>query len=39
VKVLNAEQRKRVSVAVEMVNNPGILFLDDPITGLPLTAK
>lgn len=31
---LSFEQRKRVSIAVELVANPSILFLDEPTTGL-----
>ncbi|BGP04521.1 hypothetical protein JCM10049v2_000323 [Rhodotorula toruloides] len=32
---LNAEQRKRVTIAVEVVSRPAILFCDEPTTGLP----
>jgi ABC-type multidrug transport system ATPase subunit len=35
VKALDAEQRKRVSIGVELINNPGILLLDDPVNDLP----
>lgn len=31
---LSFEQRKRVSIAVELAANPAILFLDEPTTGL-----
>ncbi|KAM0793564.1 hypothetical protein ACM66B_001000 [Microbotryomycetes sp. NB124-2] len=31
---LNAEQRKRVTIAVEVVSKPAILFCDEPTTGL-----
>ena len=31
---LNLEQRKRVTVGVEMTAKPGILFLDEPTSGL-----
>ncbi|GAA5873064.1 hypothetical protein JCM3774_000326 [Rhodotorula dairenensis] len=31
---LNAEQRKRVTIAVEVVSKPEILFCDEPTTGL-----
>lgn len=30
---LSVEQRKRVSVAVELVANPAIVFMDEPTTG------
>jgi ABC-type multidrug transport system ATPase subunit len=31
---LTIEQRKRLTIAVEMVSNPSILFMDEPTTGL-----
>ncbi|GAA5951529.1 hypothetical protein JCM21900_001592 [Sporobolomyces salmonicolor] len=31
---LNAEQRKRLTIAVEVVSKPAILFCDEPTTGL-----
>eukprot|EP00457_Paulinella_chromatophora_P002968 gb/GEZN01002973.1/.p1 GENE.gb/GEZN01002973.1/~~gb/GEZN01002973.1/.p1 ORF type:complete len:694 (-),score=47.81 gb/GEZN01002973.1/:229-1998(-) len=31
---LSNEQRKRLTIAVELVSNPSILFLDEPTTGL-----
>ena len=30
---LSNEQRKRLSIAVELVANPSIVFLDEPTTG------
>ena len=31
---MSFEQRKRVSIAVELAANPSIMFLDEPTTGL-----
>jgi len=31
---LNPEQRKRLTIAVEVVSRPSILFCDEPTTGL-----
>ena len=31
---LSSEARKRVTIAVELVANPRILFMDEPTTGL-----
>ena len=31
---LSTEQRKRLTIAVELVANPSIIFLDEPTTGL-----
>lgn len=31
---LSLEQRKRLTLAVELVANPSILFIDEPTTGL-----
>ena len=30
---LSLEQRKRLTIAVELVANPAIIFLDEPTTG------
>ncbi|KAF8650205.1 hypothetical protein HU200_064060 [Digitaria exilis] len=35
---LSAEQRKRLTIAVELVANPSIIFLDEPTTGLDARA-
>ena len=32
---LSVEQRKRLSIAVELVANPAIVFMDEPTSGLP----
>ena len=31
---LSVEQRKRLSIAVELVANPAIVFMDEPTSGL-----
>ena len=31
---LSAEQRKRLTVGVELIANPSLVFLDEPTTGL-----
>lgn len=35
---LSAEQRKRLTIAVELVASPSIMFLDEPTTGLDARA-
>ena len=38
IKILSYEQRKRVSIAVELAANPAIIFMDEPTTGLDARA-
>ena len=33
---LSVEQRKRLTIAVELVSNPSIVFMDEPTSGWPL---
>ena len=33
---LSVEQRKRLTIAVELVANPSIVFMDEPTSGAPL---
>lgn len=32
---LSVEQRKRLTIAVELVSNPSIVFMDEPTSGWP----
>ena len=32
---LSVEQRKRLTIAVELVANPSVIFMDEPTSGAP----
>ena len=32
---LSVEQRKRLTIAVELVSNPSVIFMDEPTSGEP----
>ena len=34
---LSVEQRKRLTIAVELVANPSVIFMDEPTSGGPTT--
>ena len=36
---LSVEQRKRLTIAVELVANPSIIFMDEPTSGSPSSAS
>ncbi len=36
---LSVEQRKRLTIAVELVANPSIVFMDEPTSGKPVNPK
>ena len=35
---MSVEQRKRLTIAVELVANPSIVFMDEPTSGQPMAA-
>ena len=36
---LTVEQRKRLTIAVELVSNPSVIFMDEPTSGERATGK
>jgi len=36
---LSVEQRKRLTISVELVANPSIVFMDEPTSGQPVPPK
>ena len=36
---LSVEQRKRLTIGVELVSNPSIIFMDEPTSGAPPASR